>query len=47
MWSVPRSYPEDHGSDQVRPRVVAGSNTSTVALGVVGGDEKGTQCPGV
>jgi hypothetical protein len=25
-------------------RVEAGSNTSTIALRVVGGDEKGTQC---
>jgi hypothetical protein len=29
------------------PRVEEGSNTSTVALQVVGGDEKGTQCRGV
>jgi hypothetical protein len=29
------------------PRVKAGSNTSTVALRVVGGDEKETQCLGV
>jgi hypothetical protein len=28
-------------------RVEAGSNTSTVAIRVVGGDEKGTQCLGV
>jgi hypothetical protein len=28
-------------------RVEAGSNTSTVAVRVVGGDEKGTQCLGV
>jgi hypothetical protein len=28
-------------------RVEADSNTSTVALRVVGGDEKGTQCLGV
>jgi hypothetical protein len=28
-------------------RVKAGSNTFTVALRVVGGDEKGTQCLGV
>jgi hypothetical protein len=27
--------------------VEAGSNTSTVALRVVGGDEKGTQCLGI
>jgi hypothetical protein len=30
-----------------QPRVEAGSNTSTEALRVVGGDEKGTQCLGV
>jgi hypothetical protein len=29
------------------PRVVAGSNTSTVALRVVEDDERGTQCLGV
>jgi hypothetical protein len=29
------------------PGVEVGSNTSTVALRVVGGDEKGTQCLGV
>jgi hypothetical protein len=29
------------------PRVEAGPNTSTIALRVVGGDEKGTQCLGV
>jgi hypothetical protein len=29
------------------PCVETGSNTSTVALRVVGGDEKGTQCLGV
>jgi hypothetical protein len=28
-------------------RVEAGSNTSTVALRVVGGDEKGTECLGM
>jgi hypothetical protein len=28
-------------------RVEAGSNTSTIALRVVGGDEKGTRCLGV
>jgi hypothetical protein len=31
---------------QVSSRVEAGSNTSTVALRDVGGDEKGTQCLG-
>jgi hypothetical protein len=29
------------------PRVEAGSNTSTVALLVVGGDKNGTQCLGI
>jgi hypothetical protein len=28
------------------PRLEDGSNTSTVHLRVVGGDEKGNQCPG-
>jgi hypothetical protein len=47
MWSVPRSCLEDNSGDPVRVyRVKAGSNTSTVALRVVG-DEKGTQCLGV
>jgi hypothetical protein len=41
-WSVPRCYKQD----QLAPRVQAGSNTSTVALRVVGRDEKGTQCLG-
>jgi hypothetical protein len=31
----------------IEGHVEVGSNTSTVALGVVGGDEKGTQCLGV
>jgi hypothetical protein len=31
----------------VRPDVKEGSNTSTVALRVVGGDEKETKCMGV
>jgi hypothetical protein len=34
-------------SNLERPRVEAGSNNSTVALRVVNGDGKGTQCPGV
>jgi hypothetical protein len=29
------------------PRLDAGSNTSTVALQIIGGDDKGTQCLGV
>jgi hypothetical protein len=35
------------GSSLLEARVEAGSYTSTVALQVVGGDEKGTQCLGV
>jgi hypothetical protein len=37
MRSVPKLYSEDHLT-----RVEAGSNTSTVTLRVVGGDEKGS-----
>jgi hypothetical protein len=32
--------------DKVAFRVEAGSNTSSIALRVVGGDENGTQCLG-
>jgi hypothetical protein len=41
---VPRGYLEDIGGDpgRVKTRVEAGSNTSTVTLRVVGGDEKGS-----
>jgi hypothetical protein len=35
------------GVEKLEARKEAGSNTSTVALRVVGGDEKGTQCLGV
>jgi hypothetical protein len=46
--SVPTLYKRSHGSDQIRSEqkfhVEAGSNTSTIALRDVGGDEKGTQC---
>jgi hypothetical protein len=38
MWSVPRLYEEIPRIT----RVEAGSNTSTVSLRVVGGDEKGS-----
>jgi hypothetical protein len=47
MRSAPRIY---HATDRVQlvqARVGAGSNTSTVTLRVVGGDEKGTQFLGV
>jgi hypothetical protein len=43
MWPVPRSYLEDNWGDSF---MEAGSNTSTVALRIVGGDEKETQCLG-
>jgi hypothetical protein len=46
--SVPRLYSEDRREVEVEDEhVEAGSYTSTVALRVVGGDEKGTQCLGV
>jgi hypothetical protein len=43
VWSVPRCYKRDKlrvDSDSGVTRVEAGSNTSTVSLRVVGGDEK-------
>jgi hypothetical protein len=47
VLSVPRLYNEDQvGYKREIFRVEAGSNTSAVALRVVGGDEKGTQCLG-
>jgi hypothetical protein len=39
--------PRLHNEEKLKARVEAGSNTSTVALRVVGGDEKGTRCLGV
>jgi hypothetical protein len=39
--SVPSCYKQDSSREDWRPRVEAGSNTSTVTLQVVGGDEKG------
>jgi hypothetical protein len=43
VWSVPRVY-KRHGKSMgaVISRVETGSNTSTVALLVVGGDQKGS-----
>jgi hypothetical protein len=40
IWSVPRYKREDWSL--ILTRVEAGSNTSTVILRVVGGDEKGS-----
>jgi hypothetical protein len=40
--SVPRCYKKDNWSKLSSSRVEAGSNTSTVTLRVVGGDEKGS-----
>jgi hypothetical protein len=46
--SVQRSYKEENWGDPVRDsRVEVGSNISTVALRVVGGDENGSQCLGL
>jgi hypothetical protein len=43
MWPVPRCYLEDNWGDTGGlSRVEVGSNTSTVALRVVGGDKKGS-----
>jgi hypothetical protein len=48
VLSVPRLYNEDQlRYEREISRVEAGSNTSAVALRVVGGDEKGTHCLGV
>jgi hypothetical protein len=45
--SMPRCYKQDILEQRVRTCVEAGLNTSTLALQVVGGDEKGTQCLGL
>jgi hypothetical protein len=39
-WSVPKCYKQRKRSEISQPCVKAGSNTSTVALRVVGGDGK-------
>jgi hypothetical protein len=44
VQSVPSVYKEDKEYRLSQSRVESGSKTSTVALRVVGGDEKGTQC---
>jgi hypothetical protein len=46
IGSAPRLYSEHELGDLWRDRVEAGTNTSTVTLRVVGGDEKGPQCLG-
>jgi hypothetical protein len=45
--SASRLYKSYKSESNQRSRVEAGSNTSTVALRVVGDDEKGIQCLGV
>jgi hypothetical protein len=45
--SVPRCYNQNQTASDHYPRVEAGSNTFTVALRVIGGDEKETQCLGL
>jgi hypothetical protein len=47
VGSAPRLYKEDTTSVEIISRMETESNTSAVALRVVGGDEKGTQCRGV
>jgi hypothetical protein len=47
MLSVPRLYKKNQWEFLVWSRVEASSTTTTVALRVVGGDEKGTQYLGV
>jgi hypothetical protein len=42
VLSVPRCYKQDSWSNELQARVETGSNTSTVTLRVVGGDEKGS-----
>jgi hypothetical protein len=42
MWSVPKYYKLGTKLVEGFSRVEAGSNTSTVTLRVVGGDEKGS-----
>jgi hypothetical protein len=47
VGSTPRLYSQDPRPAEFKefsPSVEAGSNTSTVALRIVQGDEKGTQC---
>jgi hypothetical protein len=46
IWFVPKCYKQGQLSWNSQPSIEAGSNTSTVVLRVVWGDEKGTQCPG-
>jgi hypothetical protein len=40
MWSVSRCYKQDSLNQRFTTRVEAGSNTSTVTLRVLGGNEK-------
>jgi hypothetical protein len=47
VWLVPKFYKQGKSSSGVEPRVEAGSNRSTEALQIVGGDENGTPCLGV
>jgi hypothetical protein len=46
MWSVPKLHKDSIWCCELKDRMDSGSNTSTVALRVVGDDEKGTQCLG-
>jgi hypothetical protein len=42
VWSVPKGYKRTQSEETEMTRVEAESNTSTVTLRVVGGDEKGS-----
>jgi hypothetical protein len=44
MWSVLRCYKQGTKLVDSSTRMEAGVNTSTVAMGLVEGDENGTQC---
>jgi hypothetical protein len=47
LWSDPSPYNEKPTITNSSYRVDTGTNTSTEALRVVGGNEKGTECLGV
>jgi hypothetical protein len=49
IMSVPRLYSNDQWEKSVSGLTLGGgsSNTSTIALQVIGGNEKGVQCLGV
>jgi hypothetical protein len=44
MLSIPRLYKPEPVGNLTASHAVVGSNTSTIAVRVIGYDEKGTQC---